>query len=209
MRTTVLSLIACLLLLGGCGTTSMSKDECRSVDWRTVGYEDGVAGRSGDRIGDHRRACAEHGVAPDLNAYLAGRTQGLLEYCQPHNGYRAGVNGATYYDACPADLAPAFEQAYDAGRELYVRTRRVTDAENGIAARQYEIRRLEERLAGHAFAVISETATAEERTQAVLDTKHAAERIGRLKSEITELEKDRARYAQELEAYRSTVASTY
>jgi hypothetical protein len=32
------------LLLAACSTT-MNKDECRTVDWRTVGYEDGVAGR--------------------------------------------------------------------------------------------------------------------------------------------------------------------
>lgn len=40
----------------------------------------------------------------------------------------------------------------------------------------------------------------------MLDTKQAAERIGRLKAEIAELEKERARYAQELDAYRATVA---
>jgi len=51
------------------------------------------------------------------------------------------------------------------------------------------------------------TATPEERTAAVLDTKHAAERIGQFKSEITTLERDRARYQQELESYRATVAS--
>ena len=27
------------------GCASMSKEECRYVDWRTVGYEDGAAGR--------------------------------------------------------------------------------------------------------------------------------------------------------------------
>ena len=80
-----LAAIACLL--AGCSST-MSKDECRTVDWRTVGYEDGVAGRSGERIGEHRKACAEHGVTPDLNAYRAGRAEGLREYCQPHNRRR-------------------------------------------------------------------------------------------------------------------------
>ena len=43
------------------------------------------------------------------------------------------------------------------------------------------------------------------RDRAVLDTKQAAERIGRLKAEITELEKERARYQAELDAYRQTV----
>ena len=143
----------------------MSKDECRTVDWRTVGYEDGVAGRSGERIGEHRKACAEHGVTPDLNAYRAGRAEGLREYCQPHNGYRAGVTGAPYYDSCPPELAPAFVAAYESGRELYVRERRVSDADAAIAYRRREIARLESRLADRTLTVISDTATPEERTR--------------------------------------------
>ena len=174
------------------------------LHWRTVGYEDGVAGKPGDRIGEHRRACAEIGVTPDLNAYLAGRTAGLREYCQPHNGYRAGASGYTYFDTCPADLAEGFEIAYDEGRALYVRERRVTDTEQQIEDKRREIRRLEDRVAESAFDAIDTTSTAEERTQAVLDTKQAAERIGRLKAEITELEQERARYQAELDAYRKT-----
>ncbi|MBP9131297.1 MAG: DUF2799 domain-containing protein [Steroidobacteraceae bacterium] len=204
MKVTSLLIVLSSLLLGACAA-KMSRDECRTVDWRTVGYEDGVAGQPGDRIGEHRRACAEYGVTPDLNAYLAGRTAGLREYCQPHNGYRAGANGYTYFDTCPADLAEAFEIAYDEGRALYVRERRVTDTERQIEDRRREIRRLEDRVAESAFDVIDTTSTAEERTQAVLDTKQAAERIGRLKAEITELEKERARYQAELDAYRQTV----
>jgi uncharacterized small protein (DUF1192 family) len=200
----MLALACSTLLLGACAS-KMSKDECRTVDWRTVGYEDGVAGLPGDRIGEHRRACAEYGVTPDLNAYLAGREAGLREYCQPHNGYRAGANGYTYYDTCPAELAEAFEKAYDDGRALYVRERRVTYTEEQIEERRREIRRLEDRVAESAFDVIDTKATPEQRTQGVLDTKQAAERIGRLKAEIEELEKERARYQAELDAYRRTV----
>ena len=208
MKSKALLVAVVTLLLGACAA-KMSKDECRTVDWRTVGYEDGVAGRPGDRIGEHRRACAEYGVTPDLNAYLAGRTAGLREYCQPHNGYRAGVSGYTYYDTCPADLAEQFEKAYDEGRALYVRERRVTETDQLIEEKRSEIRRLEDRVAESAFDVIDATSTAEERTQAVLDTKQAAERIGQLKSEITELEKERARYQAELDAYRRTVVARY
>jgi hypothetical protein len=195
------------LLLAACSTT-MNKDECRTVDWRTVGYEDGVAGRSGEQIGQHRRACAEYGVTPDLDAYRTGRAEGLRDYCQPHNGYRAGATGASYYDVCPADLAPAFVAAYESGRELYDLERRVTDADEQIEARRAEIARLEDAVSRNAFDFINKAATPEQRAQAVLDTKQAAERIGRLKSEIDLLEQDRARYAQELETYRSKVASS-
>jgi outer membrane murein-binding lipoprotein Lpp len=197
--------LACgLLLLAGCAS-KMSKDECRMVDWRTVGYEDGVAGQPGDRIGEHRRACAEHGVTPNLDAYLAGRTAGLREYCQPHNAYRAGANGYTYFDTCPADLAPAFVKAYDEGRALYVRERKVAETDELIEQKRREIRRLEDRVAESAFDVIDTNATPEQRAQGVLDTKQAAERIGQLKAEITQLEQERARYQAELDAYRKTV----
>ena len=205
-RYRVATLLSAVTVLASCSAT-MSKEECRAVDWRTIGYEDGVAGYSGERIGQHRKACAEYGVTPDLNAYRAGRAEGLREYCQPHNGYRAGVSGAPYYDSCPAELAPAFVAAYQSGRELYVRERRVTEADAEIAWRRREIARLESSLAERTLTVMSDAATPEERTDAVLDTKHAAERIGRLKSEIATLERDRARYQQELETYRSTVAA--
>lgn len=195
---------AALVLLSGCAS-KMSKDECRTVDWRTVGYEDGVAGRPGDRIGQHRRDCAEHGVAPNLDAYLAGRAAGLREYCQPHNGYRAGANGNAYYDVCPAELAPGFVKAYEDGRALYVREQRVRDTDQAIEYRRQEIRRLEDRATESAFDVIDKTATVEQRTQGALDAKQAAERISQLKREIEALQRERAQYQADLEAYRKTV----
>ena len=73
------AIAAMCLALGIAGCASMSKNECVMVDWRTIGYEDGVAGRAGDQIGRYRKACADHGVAPDLGAYQAGRAEGLRE----------------------------------------------------------------------------------------------------------------------------------
>jgi ribosome modulation factor len=194
---------ACLLAVAGCSAT-MSKDECKTVDWRTIGYEDGVAGRSGEQIGLHRKACAEYGVTPDLNAYRAGRAEGLREFCHPHNGYRAGVTGAAYYDGCPAELAPAFEESYEYGRQLYIRERRVDDADAQIADDRRRIAHLEDSVARNAFDAIADDATPEQRVDGVLDAKQAAERISRLKAEISRLEKDRAQYLAELDAYRST-----
>jgi hypothetical protein len=195
------------LLLAGCSGATLTRDECRTVDWRTVGYEDGAAGRPADQIGRHRQACAEHGVAPDLDAYLAGRNAGLREYCQPYNGYRAGAGGADYYDSCPPELALGFEAAYESGRQLYVRERRVADADAAIAARRAEIRGLEDAIVRRGFQVADGSLTPEQRTQAVLDTRQFAERIGRLRTEIEELERERAGYARDLETYRATVAS--
>ena len=206
MMKTPLSVVVLVVALTGCA--SMSEEECRYVDWRTVGYEDGAAGRPASRLGDHRRACADHGVTPDLAAYEAGRAAGMREFCQAHNGYRVGASGQVYYGTCPADLAPAFERGYDQGRELYVREQRVRDAEAAIAQREAEIRRLEDGLTRGAFVLVGDT-SAEERAQAVIDAKQAAERIGRLRKEIEGLQADRIRYERELEVYQATVASTY
>lgn len=105
-----------LLTLSACAT--MDRDECLTVDWRTVGFEDGVAGHSGDRIGQHRKACAEYGVTPDLTAYQAGRDEGLHEYCVPANGFRLGSQGGSYGGVCPTDVEVGFIDAYQSGRQL-------------------------------------------------------------------------------------------
>ena len=94
MRSATIGMLAVVALLGGCAT--MSESECLTVDWQTVGFEDGVAGYSGDRIGQHRKACAKHGVSPDLVGYQRGREAGLREYCQPANGFRVGSHGGSY-----------------------------------------------------------------------------------------------------------------
>ena len=172
-------------------------------------YEDGVVGSSGAQIGVHRRVCAKYGITPDLEAYRLGRAEGLREFCQPYNGYRAGITGAPYYDVCPADLAARFLAQYQAGHELYVHEQRVRDADARLNVKRAEIARLEDATARSGLRAIKETSTMEQRVQSVLDARQYAERIGRLKAEVAQLERDRVLYAQELAAYRATVASTH
>lgn len=52
---------------------------------------------------------------------------------------------------------------------------------------------------------IDKESTSEQRAQAVIDLKHLAEKIGRLKVEIRELEENRVLYERELQDYRATV----
>ena len=61
------AILAATAALSGCN--SMSAQECLATDWRTVGYEDGVNGYSGDRIGRYRNVCSEYGVMPNLAEY--------------------------------------------------------------------------------------------------------------------------------------------
>jgi hypothetical protein len=198
LRTGLLSLVA----ISCAACASMSEDECRTADWRTIGYEDGAAGASATALGPRREACAEYGVAPDLDAYRAGREEGLREFCQPRNGYNLGARGGQYAGVCPADLEPAFAAAYDEGRELYGYTSRVSRADAAIAAKKREIEALKEKLKENEALLVSEDATKEQRAQALLEIKDHAQQQGRLETELTQLEKDRAVYAEELEAYR-------
>ena len=194
-----------LIALGLQGCASMNKNECLSVDWRTVGYEDGAAGRPAERIADHRRACARYGVAPDLAAYQAGRSQGLREFCRPLNGYRLGERGGSYGGICPADLDPDFVAAYDSGRELYNLRSRAAAAASRLDAAHHEIEHTEHELAGQSALLISSDATSEQRAQALVSTKDLAEKLGRLKGEIGELERDKARCEVELAHYHGWV----
>ncbi len=202
LRTASLAIAA--LALGGCA--SMNETECRTVDWRTIGYEDGVAGRSGDRIGEHRKACAKHGVSPDLVQYQAGRNDGLREYCQPSNGFRVGANGHGYAGICPADLDAAFTGAYESGRQLYHLESRVANARNEIESKRRELNHVEDQMVRRSALIVAGDTPTEVRAQALIDTKQLAERAGRLKAEIRGLEHDLPRYEQELEDYRVTVA---
>jgi uncharacterized small protein (DUF1192 family) len=181
----------------------MSKNECLTVDWRTVGYEDGVDGYPADRIAQHRKACAKYGVGTDLTLYQEGREQGLREYCKPANGYRVGVRGGAYPGVCPASLEPPFAAAFDSGHQLYELESRVSNTVAQIDYKQRQLDQVEHGIAANAAEVVSNDSTPKDRADALVDTAQLAERIGRLKGEIRQLEADRARYEQDLENYRA------
>ncbi len=75
------AMILIILSIVGCAT--MDKDECLVADWRLVGFQDGAQGKSAAAIGTYREDCASYRVVPDLDAYQAGRREGLLQYCVP------------------------------------------------------------------------------------------------------------------------------
>ncbi|MDH5469903.1 MAG: DUF2799 domain-containing protein, partial [Gammaproteobacteria bacterium] len=52
--------MAAILLLQGCAT--LNKEECVVADWRLIGYQDGVAGKSASTVGGYRKDCAEYAV---------------------------------------------------------------------------------------------------------------------------------------------------
>lgn len=188
-----------VLALSGCAT--MNKEECQALDWRTLGYEDGTRGHPASRISQHRQACDDYGVTPDLDAYQKGRTQGLKEYCTPANGYRTGVQGGSYGAVCPVELEHTFLNAYQSGRYLYDLRRAVSGTESQLAARRAELERLQRGITANAVAAGSDNTAKEERVDAVLDAAKMAERVGQVKAQIRSLEEELVLRRQELNRY--------
>lgn len=116
MRARVLALLAAFTL-SGCAT--LDETECRSVDWVKLGARDGTAGFPESRVEEHRKACAEYGLAPDDSAWLQGYEAGLFDYCTADNGYRIGRRGGGYGRVCPLESEADFLAAYDLGYETY------------------------------------------------------------------------------------------
>lgn len=113
--------VAFLLALGACSSSGMDEAECKTADWRAVGYEDGARGASPESFGARRKACAEHGVTAGFDRYLAGHAQGLEQYCKPQKGYRLGAGGTRYSGVCPDYLEPAYLAAHARGLAEFCR----------------------------------------------------------------------------------------
>lgn len=115
--------LALSALLGACAT--LDKDQCLRADWYAIGLEDGARGQPLERAGDHRRACAEYGVTPKIEPYLAGRNEGLKSYCTYEKGLSVGRAGQSYSGVCPAALAGNFTAGFQRGKDMYDLRRRL------------------------------------------------------------------------------------
>jgi Protein of unknown function (DUF2799) len=201
--TLTVGILAAMAALAGCN--SMSEKECLSTDWRTVGYEDGVNGYSGDRIGRYRNACSEHGVTPNLGDYQSGREQGLREFCKPVNGFRVGARGGGYSGVCPSELDQSFADAYQSGRQLYTLRSRVGSTQGEIYSMHAELEQIDRDLITVGAQILDPTTTNEQRAQLLVDSKHMAERKGEIKARIPQLESELVVYQRELHDYRATL----
>lgn len=201
-----LRLVAVSIAMAGlAGCSSMSSNECMATDWRMVGYEDGVVGHSGARIGKYRKACGEHGISPDLEQYQAGREQGLREFCKPLNGFRSGARGNGYNGVCPAELDAEFMQAYESGRQLHTLRSRVGATANEIASMRAELDQIDKELVSTGARILDSTTTHQDRAQLLIDSKQMAERKGEIKASIPQWEADLDMYQRELDDYRATL----
>ena len=195
-----------MIVLSGCAT--MSSDECLTSDWHGIGFDDGTRGYTADRLGQHRKACAKHGVTPDLQAYQAGRKDGLREYCQPQRGFNLGAGGGQYNGVCSIDLEGDFLDAYRSGAQLYSLRSNVNSANHQIRARENELVNVAEAIRHTEADLIATETTVQDRILLLADLKDLAERSGQLDAEIAGLVEDRAAFRQQLASYEAVLADT-
>lgn len=119
--------VAAAIVLGLSGCASMSPEECLVANWDEQGYKDGRAGFAPTRITEHRKACAEVGVAPDAQRYRWGWDQGVREYCTPVNAVAQGRAGSPYRNVCPQPLEAEFVYWHQRGTDVYQAQRRLDD----------------------------------------------------------------------------------
>lgn len=191
--TTVLACIA-LISLTGCAT--LSKSECLTADWQIIGLEDGANGRPTSYIGNHRSACADYGVKPNLDAYLAGHKRGVDQYCTYQTGYNLGERGSSYNKVCPENQYAEFSSGYQKGRQAYVllsEVRGLKDSYNGFINRLADIDHL---IADKEALIIADTTTPNYRKQLLDEVKLLNSEASEIKLELPALEE--ALYQAEL-----------
>lgn len=200
-----------VLALAGCGGGAMQEAECMTADWRGLGYEDGAQGYGPEQLTVRRKACAEYGVAPDFQAYMAGREEGLVYYCRPQNGYTVGNSGYRYGGQCPAYLEPAFVAAHTDGFGLYQRRARVQSLSKRLAYSRQRSQELEYELAERTLSLASPAPelTAADVAARAIELKQLAQEKVELDQAIRQLEIDYAAAQQDYDGYRSQISGRY
>jgi len=191
------AMLAALILLQGCAT--LDRDECKLADWRLIGYQDGVAGKSAARVGEYREDCAKHAVVPDLDAYRAGREEGLQQYCTASNGYRLGNAGRGFAAVCPTALEADFREAYNAGRKLYLARSAVNKTHSQLKQQKQTLTNLEDDRAQKLAALIADDLKAEQRVMIVYELNDLQQEMNSVEDELVNLEHDLAKQQTRLD----------
>ena len=191
------AILVTLALLQGCAT--LDKDECMLADWRLIGYQDGVAGKSAVAVGEYREDCAKHAVVPDLDAYRAGREEGLQQYCKPDNGYRLGNSGHGFAAICPTALEDDFRDAYNVGRKLYLARSTVNKTHSRINNRKKALSNLEDDRAKKLAALIADGLKADQRVMILYEINELQQEMNNTEDEIVGLEHDLANQQNHLD----------
>lgn len=208
MKYAPLLMLPLFVLLSSCAKM-MNENECLVADWRTIGFQDGSAGLTEQQLAKRGEACAEFGVAPDMDQYLLGRDQGLRSFCIPRRGFDLGRGNVRYNNVCPSDIEGVFLSAYQDGRGLRSRENHVADLDRAVQNIITELNVLEQQLTEDAIVLATVEMTTEERIDYALALKEMAEERGRLSVRLPQIQSELEAARMDLSAFASSIASKY
>lgn len=187
----------------------MSEEECHTADWRLIGYEDGSAGRSTLQIKQHREDCADHGISPKLDLYLAGHREGLQVYCRPVKAYHLGRAGHAYPAICPSETEEALRPAYQDGMRVYRQRTKIKQLEQRLQARRKDADALEQTLANHQAELIAKQTNAARRLELLAEIMNLSEQQEHNNQTISDLEHRLRTRRRELKRLETNLAQGY
>ena len=179
-------IVGAVSVLSGCAT--LSEEECRAADWRTIGFEDGTMGKPIGQIGKHREACADHGVPVDLTAYKEGHEEGMVIFCQPASGFELGNRGGRFNDDCPVDLRADFYAAYEDGYRAFKLRREVRNSEQDIRRYQQSLEVIAEQIKMLEANLVSAEGDAGSREQWLGDLNNLQRQQAYIRGDIEDLQ---------------------
>lgn len=115
--TGIIFTLVLVVVVAGCA--SVSKEDCLLTDWYEIGRLDGRQGKPRTVFQGRAKACLEHGISADRQAYYQGHDQGLKYFCSMQRGFELGQKGLPYQSVCPLELEPDFRTGYDNGIQSF------------------------------------------------------------------------------------------
>lgn len=163
------------LFLTTAGCASLSREECLYGDWTGVGVKDGREGEDASRFIRHQDACRQYGVSPDKQEYLAGREQGLQQYCQLENAIETGLQGHRYQSVCPAEIDSTFRRYNDTAYRVYQQREELKSLDSSILSKENAL--LDKKLSDkERQAIRAEIRNQDQKRQQLRDELYSAER---------------------------------
>ncbi len=126
--------------------SSLSEEECLYLNWQVEGIRDGTQGAPASEIEKYQSMCDRYAIQVDREMYEKGRLEGVTKYCTRSNGFKVGINGRNYRNACPRQLASSFLSGYQPGSELHRVDNNVNAARRIVSSATSQISRNKQRI---------------------------------------------------------------
>ncbi len=181
-----LSFIFPLIYLTGCAT--LDRSECEVANWEIIGFEDGATGKPASTVGQHRSACAEYTIAPDLNLYLQGHKRGVVEYCTFQNGFELGQRGRNLTDVCSDVNYQEFKSGYQKGKQYYFISSDIKNTKSKIHSIRDEMQHISQDIKQNEELIISSGTSSLQRRQLLETNKTLEVELNSLKGELFQQE---------------------